>query len=68
MTFMRVDFADDKNGVIVGYDGAILRSSDKGKTWTRQTSGTKEHLYGLFFAKKYGWAVGANGVVIQNQR
>jgi photosystem II stability/assembly factor-like uncharacterized protein len=67
-TFMRVDFADDKNGVIVGYDGTILRSSDRGKTWVKQSSGTKSHLYGLFFAKKYGWAVGANGVVIQNQR
>jgi photosystem II stability/assembly factor-like uncharacterized protein len=68
MTFMRVDFADDKNGVIVGYEGTILRSNDKGKTWTKQSSGTKENLYGLFFAKKYGWAVGANGAVIQNQR
>lgn len=67
-TFMRVDFADDKNGVIVGYEGTILRSSDRGRTWTKQSSGTKSHLYGLFFAKKYGWAVGANGVVIQNQR
>lgn len=67
-TFMRVDFADDKNGVIVGYEGTILRSSDRGRTWKRQASGTKSHLYGLFFAKKYGWAVGANGVVIQNQR
>lgn len=68
MTLMRVDFADDKNGVIVGYKGTILRSNDKGRTWTRQTSGTEADLYGLFFAKKYGWAVGANGVVIQNQR
>lgn len=68
MTFMRVDFADDKNGVIVGYEGTILRSSDKGKTWTKQASDTKENLYGLYFAKKYGWAVGANGVIIQNQR
>jgi photosystem II stability/assembly factor-like uncharacterized protein len=68
MTFMRVDFSDVKNGVIVGYEGTILRSSDKGRTWTRQSSGTKANLYGLYFAKKYGWAVGANGVVIQNQK
>ncbi len=67
-TFMRVDFADDKNGVIVGKEGTILRSTDRGRTWTKQSSGTKAHLYGLFFAKKYGWAVGADGVVIQNQR
>lgn len=67
-TFMRVDFADDKNGWIVGYGGTILRSSDKGKTWTKQNSGTKEHFYGLFMMKKYGWAVGANGAVIEYQR
>jgi photosystem II stability/assembly factor-like uncharacterized protein len=67
-TFMRVDFADDKNGIITGYDGTILRSSDKGKTWTKLPSITKEHLYGLYFMKKYGWAVGANGIVLQYER
>ncbi len=65
MTFMRVDFADDKNGVIVGYEGTILRSTDKGKTWTKQISGTNERLFGLYFTKKYGWAVGANGIILQ---
>ncbi len=68
MTFMRVDFADDKNGVIVGYEGTILRSTDKGKTWTKQVSGTNERLFGLYFTKKYGWAVGANGIIIQYQK
>lgn len=67
-TFLRVDFADDKNGWIVGYGGAILRSSDKGKTWIKQDSGTKENLYGLFMTKKYGWAVGAKGLIIQYQK
>lgn len=64
-TFMRVDFADDKNGWIVGYGGTILRSSNRGKTWIKQESGTKNHFYGLFMLKKYGWAVGAKGEVIQ---
>lgn len=62
-TFMRVDFADDKNGWIVGYNGTILRSSDKGKTWIKQESNTKDHFYGLFMLKKYGWAVGAKGLI-----
>lgn len=65
---MRVDFADDKNGVIVGYNGIILRSMDRGKTWIKRETITKEHLYGLYFVKKYGWAVGANGVVLQYDR
>ncbi len=53
---------------VVGYNGTILRSSDRGKTWTKQFSGTGNNLYGLFFTKKYGWAVGAGGVVLQYQR
>ncbi|MGI8641935.1 MAG: WD40/YVTN/BNR-like repeat-containing protein [Pyrinomonadaceae bacterium] len=67
-TFLRVDFADDKNGWIVGYGGTILRSSDKGKTWLQQEINTKENLYGLYMTKKYGWAVGANGLIIQYER
>jgi len=67
-TFKRVNFADDKNGWIVGYSGSILRSSDKGKTWVKQESSTEEQLYGLFMTKKYGWAVGAKGSIVQYQR
>ncbi len=67
-TFLRVDFADDKNGWIVGYGGTVLRSSDKGRSWIKQDSGTKENLYGLFMTKKYGWAVGAKGLIIQYQK
>lgn len=64
-TLMRVDFADDKNGWIVGYNGHVLRSSDRGATWTRQEIATRERLYGLYMDKKYGWAVGARGVILQ---
>lgn len=64
VTFLRVDFADDKNGWIVGYGGVILRSSDKGRTWIKQESRTKENLYGLFMSKKFGWAVGAKGLIL----
>ncbi len=67
-TFLRVDFADDKNGWIVGYGGTILRSSDKGRTWVKQESQTGENLYGLFIHKKYSWAVGANGAILQYQK
>lgn len=64
-TLMRVDFADDKNGWIVGYGGGILRSSDRGRTWLRQASNTGERIYGLFMSKKYGWAVGAKGLILK---
>jgi photosystem II stability/assembly factor-like uncharacterized protein len=65
---MRVDFADDKNGWIVGYGGTILRSNDRGKTWILQDSGTKDNFYGLFMMKKHGWAVGAKGSIVRYQR
>jgi photosystem II stability/assembly factor-like uncharacterized protein len=67
-TFKRVDFADDKNGWIVGHRGAILRSADRGRTWVRQESKTLGDLYGLFIMKKFGWAVGASGTVVEYQK
>ncbi len=67
-TFKRIDFADDKNGWIVGYGGSVLRSSDKGRTWVRQESHTKGDLYGLFMTKKYGWGVGADGLILSYQK
>ncbi len=65
-TLMRVDFADDKNGWAAGHNGVILRSSDKGRTWVRQESGTTEHLYGLFMMKRFGWAVGQKGLLLEH--
>ena len=65
---LRVGFADDRNGWIVGRSGTILRSTDRGRTWIQQDSGTPEHLYGLFMFKRYGWAVGAKGVIVGYER
>ncbi|HKP68650.1 MAG TPA: YCF48-related protein [Pyrinomonadaceae bacterium] len=66
-TLMRVDFPDDRNGWIVGYDGSVMRSSDKGRTWVTEKNGRTAHLYGLYVAKKYGWAVGAKGTILGYQ-
>jgi photosystem II stability/assembly factor-like uncharacterized protein len=67
-SFMRVDFADKNTGWVVGHKGMVLRSSDKGKTWVQMESSTNKNLYGLFMTKKYGWAVGAGGVLIEHVR
>jgi photosystem II stability/assembly factor-like uncharacterized protein len=67
-TFLRVNFTDDKNGWIVGYGGTILRSSDRGKSWIKQESRTNQNLYGLYMVKKFGWSVGAGGVIINYQK
>jgi photosystem II stability/assembly factor-like uncharacterized protein len=67
-TFMRVNFTDDKNGWIVGYGGTILRSGDRGRSWIRQESNTMQNLYGLFMVKKFGWSVGAGGIILTYER
>lgn len=64
-TLFRIDFADEKNGWIVGSKGLVLRSYDRGKSWVRQSSQTSNSLYGLYMAKKYGWSVGREGVIIR---
>ncbi len=62
---MRVDFADDKNGWIVGHRGLILRSTDRGITWAKVESASNKNLYGLYIVKRYGWAVGAGGAILE---
>lgn len=67
-SLFRVSFTDDKTGFVVGRSGTILRSDDKGRTWFKQDSKTSEPLYGLFMDKKFGWAVGGNGIVLKYQK
>lgn len=64
-TLLNVDFVSDNNGWAVGRGGTILRTEDAGVTWVEQETGTKLNLYGLHFAKKVGWAVGADGVLLR---
>jgi hypothetical protein len=58
-------WGDDKEVIVVGYNGTILRSKNH-KTWTKISSGTKEHLVSVWSdgAGKHV-AVGAAGSVIQ---
>ena len=49
--------------------GAILRSDDKGHTWTPQTSRSQFGLNDVFFVdRQRGWAVGNNGVIRHTAR
>lgn len=60
-----ISFPDQKNGWLVGKSGAIVCTSDGGKTWSLQKSGEKLHLYDVSFCDvKNGWAVGENGFII----
>lgn len=58
-------FADAANGWIVGHDGTMLASTDGGRTWVRQVTGTQAHLH-VLVARPGGrvWAGGAYGTVL----
>jgi len=64
-TLLNVEFVSDDNGWAIGRGGTILRTEDAGATWIEQETGTKLNLYGLHFAKKIGWAVGADGMLLR---
>src|SRR5262249_38017971 len=50
----------------VGAGGWAVATTDGGATWTKQTTGTGNNLYAVFFANATtGWAAGVGGVVIK---
>jgi photosystem II stability/assembly factor-like uncharacterized protein len=52
-------FVDSEIGFVVGYNGAIYKTVNAGKSWTKQNSGTTLHLYSIFFLNKnIGFAAG----------
>jgi photosystem II stability/assembly factor-like uncharacterized protein len=73
-------FADSVTGNVwvVGNDGVILNSTDRGAIWTPQVSGmTGTTLYSIYFVNEIvngvkgpaeiGWAVGDGGVIIHTE-
>ncbi|MBK6923613.1 MAG: hypothetical protein IPH07_39875 [Deltaproteobacteria bacterium] len=57
--------------LVVGGQGVILRSPDRGKTWSRQDAGTTEYLYGGFIGRSAAGsvlaiAVGEHGMVLRS--
>src|SRR5229473_3190982 len=59
-----VSFVDANIGTAVGYAGTILRTTDGGATWKRQTSPTPQDLHSVSFADaNIGTAVGSVGYV-----
>src|SRR6266571_1272954 len=54
-----VQFIDANTAVAVGQGGAVVRSADKGITWTAQNSGISSTLNGVSFAgAAHGFATG----------
>lgn len=58
-------FPDPQHGWAVGIVGLIIHTSDGGKTWVSQKSGTENHLFSVFFAdRQNGWACGYMNTII----
>lgn len=57
--------------LVVGGQGVILRSPDRGKTWSHQDAGTTEYLYGGFIGRSAAGsvlaiAVGEHGMLLRS--
>ena len=58
--------ADGQHIWVTGSGGAIVHSSDGGKSWQGQVSGTREALNSITFTAdgQRGWAVGSAGTIL----
>ncbi|HST52904.1 MAG TPA: YCF48-related protein [Pyrinomonadaceae bacterium] len=60
-----VSFADARRGWAACAGGVVLSTTDGGRTWRAQSSGTESDLFDVkFFDAREGWAVGADGTAI----
>ncbi len=67
-TLRGVAFADSNTIVGVGNAGTILRSTDRGDTWSIQNAMTYQHLNDVCFGSSViGFAVGDDGVILRTK-
>ncbi len=60
-------FANDRIGLVVGYDGIILQTTDGGATWENQSGGTTSTLYDVeFIDTSTAIAIGVSGTMIRS--
>lgn len=64
-SFAGVDFPTSLTGWVVGWNGAVAKTTDGGATWTWQNQGGDQDLTEVTFTDAlHGWAVGAEGVIL----
>ncbi len=58
-------FFDDHIGWVIGWPGVCLHTKNGGLTWTTQTTGTYNELYGVYFVNSnIGWIVAQYGEIL----
>jgi len=61
-----VYFTSEDTGWVVGYGGAILKTTNGGGNWNVQTSGTSLNLHSVnFVTDQIGWIGGENGLQLK---
>ena len=60
-------FFNEKEGMAVGNEGKIIRTSDGGKTWTTVASGTNQNIRSIeFINENTGWAAATGSLLKTN--
>ena len=61
----QASFISRDKGWAVGTRGVVIHTSDGGKTWVTQQSGTEKNLFSVSFVDdQHGWAVGEFGTIV----
>lgn len=61
-----IDFLDSSSGLIVGAEGTLRRTSDRGMHWTGEVSGTGDDLNDVAFVDPTrAWVVGDQGAILR---
>lgn len=60
-----VYICSDGFGYSVGYGGVILKTTNLGENWSRDTSGVGTHLRGIHYSGDAFYVVGASGVILK---
>jgi photosystem II stability/assembly factor-like uncharacterized protein len=63
--FYDVQAVSKDRAVVVGYNGKMLETRDRGRNWNVIKSGTDAALYGVRFVDEdHGWVVGQDGLIM----
>ena len=62
-----VRFLTASEGWVVGNSGVILATTDGGRHWFRENSGTGANLHSVYCVPVGCWAVGSHGTILHLQ-